>query len=585
MNKFPRLFAVWLLASSVQAADRTSAPAAPPSEAPPATVGGKSGEPAPPVKGVEEPVFQLPELVIVGENQARIMAQKEQLTATPLKGLHEAPLLEKEEGVVTALRQRDPVPGPAPLVPGHRAAVKLEAGSAGWVGGAGWFGTQSDQGFTGVDVSASRLIGAPVGFGHAGGMDAAAAFSMGDMTTAESRSGTGLVHWLSARRMDALALAVSASVRTRDLPYWSSTASEKLYRLWLATDGSDQPRGSSGSGRLAAAWEESPAGKENGVDLSGARWESLWHRDAWSLRVRGRLEGGIAEHEGTHLLPGALVQAEWVLGERWRGEAGVNAEGVFGGGVTAGSVRPAGGLAWTSPDGPTVAARFAPAMNAPWFSRAAADNPYAVFTKTLVPERELANAELSVWQGWRDGTAVRAAYRYVETRNAATWTELPGGVWTPAQIPGLRTQELDLNGSTPVETLGALMPGTRWAVTARGRWRNLVASTGPLVGGASPPSQLTNVPRAEGTIGFTAAWGTVTGDLTAEIVRWRPRTSVIGPPDLAPYFDLGLGAVWKPVRWGQAFVRVSNLAGSPVEPWAGYPDPRSLLRVGAIVSF
>src|ERR1043166_9214730 len=98
MNRFRLGLAAWLLTASAVAADRTTAPAAPPPETPPATVGGKGGEPTGPVKAGEEPVFQLPELVIVGANQARIMAQKEQLTATPLKGLHEAPLLEKEEG-------------------------------------------------------------------------------------------------------------------------------------------------------------------------------------------------------------------------------------------------------------------------------------------------------------------------------------------------------------------------------------------------------------------------------------------------------------------------------------------------------
>lgn len=575
MNRCLLWAAAWLLVSAGQAAERTAAPAAPPSEAPPATVGGKGGEPASPIKGVEEPVFQLPELVIIGENQARIMAQKEQLTGTLLKGLHEAPLLEKEEGVVTALRQRDSVPGPAPLVTGHRAAIKLEAGTAGWIGGAGWVGTQQENSFMGGEVAASRLVGVPVGLGHAGGMDAAGMFSMGEMTAPESRSGTGIVKWLSRHQMDTVIMETGVAVRQRDLPYQSATAAETMYRLWMSTDGSDQPSGDAGSVRVAAVREDTPAGKQDGVDVAGMRWVPLWHQDAWAIRARARLEGEAAEHVGNHLLPGALVQAEWVPGEQWRGEAGVNAEGVFGGGVTARSLRPVGGLSWTTPTGPTIAARFAPSMNAPWFGRAAAENPYAAFSKGLVPERELANAELSAWEGWHDGTSVRGAFRLVETRNAATWAELPGGQWTPAQVPGLRTQELALDASTPVATLGEMVPGSRWTVAVGGRWRTLVASAG----------QVTNVPRAEGSVGLTAGWNTLSGDLTGQIVRWRPRTSVAGVPELPPFFDLGVGVVWKPVGWGQAFARVSNLAGSPVVRWAGYPEPRSLFRVGAIVSF
>jgi hypothetical protein len=60
---------------------------------------------------------------------------------------------------------------------------------------------------------------------------------------------------------------------------------------------------------------------------------------------------------------------------------------------------------------------------------------------------------------------------------------------------------------------------------------------------------------------------------------------VIGAAELAPYMDLGLGVAWKPVTWGQAFARISNLAGSTVERWAGYPDPKALVRAGALVSF
>lgn len=583
MNSVQPWLGILLAASIASAAERTTAPSAPPAEKPPATVGGKGGEPAAPVKAVEEPVFQLPELVIIGENQARIMAQKEQLTATPLKGLHEAPLLEKEEGSVMALRQREPAPGAGPFRAGPHALVKAEAGTAGWLGAAGWIGRQRETEFLGAEVSGSRLTGVPVGFGHAGGWDAAAALQVGHVMRDGTRTVTGIERLMHFGMTPDAALArVGLDVQSRELPYFATAASRRMTRIGAAGDSSEQPRDTLSRGAVDYVRLESPAGATNGLHLALTHGRPVWSRDALVVRLQGELEGEAAGRSGNHELLGASLLAGWVPGERLRGEAGVRLQGMFGGGTVAKSARPAGGLSYTLPSGPTVSARFAPGLNVPWFTREAAANPYGVFTRQLVPERELANAELSIWQGWRDGTFVRGAYRFIETRDAATWVERAGqGLWEPAQVSALRTQELSLDGTMPVEVLGSLLPGSRWAVTAAGRWRALGATAGP----GTSSVQMTNLPRAQGSIGFTAAWRTLSGDLTAEIVRWRPATAVAGPPELKPFLDLGLGVVWKPVGWGQAFARISNLAGSDVVRWAGYPEPKALARAGAMVSF
>ncbi|MEK7765835.1 MAG: hypothetical protein AAB368_06315, partial [bacterium] len=143
--------------------------AAPVFAAAPGGSGITKAVPAAPAKPVEEPVFQLPELVIVGENQARILAQKEQFSSSPLKGLREAPLLEKEENSIAALRLRAPVALSGTEREGVAGALRLEGGSPLWGGGALWLGRLRPGSALALEAEASGLRGDGTAGGTAGG--------------------------------------------------------------------------------------------------------------------------------------------------------------------------------------------------------------------------------------------------------------------------------------------------------------------------------------------------------------------------------------------------------------------------------
>ncbi len=531
-------------------------------------------QPAPRTKAVEEPVFKMPELVIIGDNQARIMAQKEQLAGSPMRGLHEAPLLEKEEGSVAALRKREPAPRFPPVVPGTVPAVKLEGGSPSWLGGSVWIGRQESKSLRELALSGSWLKGEPVGFGNAGGWDTQVTLGYARLLEDEELKAreARLPNW--ARYLAFLGLPDGESVTvgwqegSRDLPFQSVTAQRRLSRLFVGGEVSQSEHGYSETGRFELMRVRTPQGPVKGTFAAGNSQLPIWHRGNMALRIKPRGEAEAAGPTGTHLLAGATVEAAWIPSERWRYLAGFSAEGLFGGRVSARSLRPVGGVSWTTPAGPTISASFSPSLRAAWFAEQAVAVPYSLFTTKagIEPERELADAEISVWQQLWDGSEGRATYRFRESRNALSWLEQPGeGLWQPVVLSELRVHELSLslryNGWRPFRVYG------------EGRWRSIT----------SPAGQVTNLPRGEGKVGAGWDWRVFTVGLELAVARSRPR-SVLGP-DLEPYEDVRLKLSWKPRAGVEVYGRGENLLGERVEHWGGYPEPKRFLTAGAIISF
>jgi len=542
--------------------------AAPP---PPATVGAKApeGTSALPVKGVEEPVFRLPELVIIGENRARIMAQKEALAGSPLQGLHEAPLLEKEESSVTALRQRELAAIAAPTRTGTGAAVKLEAGRKGWLGGALWVGQQTDHSVVGVDFDASALRGelaGPAG-GRAGGFD---------MGTAVSGAWMGVpprwLAWLSlGASPDLVHGAAGWREQWRNLPRNTDRpdAMRRLTRVWAAADESRGVTGGSAEQRIEIVHLRTPVESVGAVGAAHAASLHVWSHDAFSVRFVSRVEGELADACGDHLLLGGTLEAAWVPAGRWRAQLGGRAETVFGDGIFAGSLRPAGGVGWTSPLGPEVTATFAPALQVPWLSREAVASPYSVFSGRLVPVRELANLEVGARQSWWRGDEVRIAWRFAQTRDARSWAEsTSSGLFAPAAVPSLRVHEFLVAGRH--------VPWKPLAVFAEVRARAI----GTTAGGA-----MTNLARGEGKGGAEYTWRAFTAGVDVEVVGPRARSALATAGNLPSFWALGLGLKWRPKPRLEVRLRADNLNGADVERWAGYPEPRRFVSLGLLAAF
>lgn len=561
-------------AAAVRDADLAVPAERAPEEKPAAKAGGEARAPAPPTKAVEEPVFQMPELVIIGENQARIMAQKEQLAGTPMRGLHEAPLLEKEEGSITALRQRQPPPRPVPVEPGPVAVAKLEGGSPAWFGGAAWLGRQESRSLVGLDLAGSYLEGEPVATGRVGGWDTRAAleyarvFDRAEMRgREENRPG-----WMKYVQPQGLADGESVSGgwrgSSRNLPRQSADARRRLDRWFVAGDSLRSPSGVGETARVEFVRDSTPQAALRGLFLGGSGRVPLARRGDVTIRMEPRVEMESARVTGDHLLAGTLVEAVWTSSERWRYSLGFTADGVYGGGLSAGSLRPAGGVSWTAAAGPTLSASFAPAMRAAWFAEQAPAVPYALFTGRMEPERVLADFELKVWQEAWDGSEGHASYRYRESRNALTWSERGAeGLWEPAMLPGLRLQEFSAGFR-----YGAWRPVVLYA---EGKWRSVGTDSG----------QVTNLPRGEGVAGVEFAWEGLTAGAELEILRSRPRSAEDGAAELDPCVDLRARVSYRLRRWMEIYGRAENLTGNRVERWGGYPEPKPFGSAGALVSF
>lgn len=547
---------------------------------PPATVGtDKEAQPSVPAKGVEEPVFQLPDLVIVGENQARIMAQKEALTGSPLQGLHEAPLLEKEESSIAALRRREPAPVPYPTRTGTGALLRLEGGSGGAFLGGGWIGRQTERRLLGLEFHGARILGEPVGTGYAGGWEAGATFHVAHVSSPgapvqERPAGTKRLNPLMVGGVAEQGRAAFAFGLSRlDLPRFTGVPGAERSRGSVQASGAT----SAGGGNLEAAVQvryASIGATRHDSDALGTAVELSAQLTQWrsvTVVIRPRFEAETADGSGSPSLLGGTVEAAWVPGERIRGVAGITLEGASwtrpgGSRAFSGLASPMGGLAWTFGAGTTVSARFAPGVTVPWVARAAVESPYSVFGTSTIPERTLGDLRVAARMERRDGSHAEVAYRLRESRGAASWWERPGeGLFQPAHVSAATVHE----GRLSLRTL-------RWnplSVRVEAAWREIVTTGGAIA----------NLPESEGVVSAAYPWKTLTFGADVTIAQARPGS--IDGPRLPGYGSLGLRAEWAPLPRIAVLLAASNLGGARIERWAGYPEPRRLVTIGARAAF
>jgi len=524
-------------------------------------------EPASPVKTVEEPVFKLPELVIIGENQARIMAQKEQMAGTPLAGLHEAPLLEKEEGAVTALRTREDAPTSRTLKPGLSGLWRAEAGSHGLLSGAGWIGVQQAKKMRQADFYASTIRGEKAGTGNASGWNAG--ISAGAAEVAQPKAGgkspflETVMPWL---RADNRQFGLGWRGAGRDLPY-IGTASRTLNSGYLVAETARSSEGFQASALVNGTWIKSPAGNDR-IFLLGEEIDiPIMSRSPLSVQAKARIQGETARFAGGGGLAGTDLNFAWIPDERWRFMGGVGGDIASSQVRNARSLRPLMGLSWTAQSGPTLSARFTGGLSVPWPALAAAEFPYSFFPSSPVPERELGKMEISAWQESWDGSRLRADVRFRELRDASSWFERPGeGLFTPAPVPRASIRELELsariNNWKPV------------SIYASAAWREVSTTRGLAIAGLA---------NGNGRGGIEWAWRdfTIAAELEVSLVADR---SILGGY-LPPYESLGARAGWKPRQWLEVFIRGDNLTADRMERWGGYPEPKRLVSGGLTGTF
>ena len=514
-----------------------------------------------PVKKVDEPVFKLPELVIIGENQARIMAQKEQMAGTPLSGLHEAPLLEKEEGAVTALRSREFVPTRRETTPGVSRLLRLEGGTHGFLSGAGWMGIQEGKKFREVDFFGDTIRGEKAGSGHASGWNAG--MSLGGAQVDEPRDpgkpslADTLMPWL---RADNRQFGLGWKGSGRELPY-AGSAHRTMNAGYLAAETARSSRGFLATSLVQGVWIRSPEGRDRIFLLGGDLDVPVWERGPLYVRARTRLQGEAARYADNGGLAGSSLEFSWIPGGQYRFLGGFSADIASGNGMGARSLRPIVGASWTTPAGPTLSARLSGGLTVPWPGQLAVDSPYSFFPAMPAPVRELANLELSAWEEIWDESLVRVDVRRKELRNALSWYEAPGGMFAPAPVPQASITELELtgryNGWKPV------------SVYASSAWREVSTTPGRSIAGLA---------HGNGKGGVEWAWRdfTVSAELEVGLVSNR---DILGGY-LPPYESLGFRGGWQARKWLEVFIRGDNLLGDRIERWGGYPEPKRMVSAG-----
>jgi len=515
-----------------------------------------------PVKKIEEQVFKLPELVIIGENQARIMAQKEQMAGTPLSGLHEAPLLEKEEGAVTALRSRENAPTSRPFKQGLSGLWRAEGGTSGFLSGAGWLGVLEGKKMLESDFYASTIRGEKAGLGYASGWDGG--ISVGGALVDAPKDpvkpswADSLMPWL---RADNQLFGLGWKASSRDLPYIGS-AHRTMNAGYLVADTARSSRGFRSTALVQGVFLKSPGGNDRIFLLGGDLDIPVWGRGPFSITNKTRLQGETARFAGNGGLAGSDLEIAWIPGERYRFLGGISADLASGEAGTAKSLRPILGASWTTPAGPTLSARLSGGLTVPWPGLRAVDSPYSTFPFTPAPVRELAKLELSAWQEIWDESLVRADIRVQELRNALSWYEEPGrGLYAPVPVPQASIRELELtgryNGWKPVSVYGSAA------------WREISATRGRYIA---------DRPNGNGTGGVEWVWRDLTVAAELEVGLSADR-SILGGR-LPPYESLGLRAGWQARQWLEIFIRGDNLTGDRVERWGGYPEPKRLVSGG-----
>ena len=484
------LAALVLVLPGLAGAAATDGPEAAKLAPPPVTVGtAQPAGPQAPTKGIEEPVFQLPELVIVGENQARIMAQKEALTTSPMRGLHEAPLLEKEEAGVNGLRRRLPPPYPAFTRTGTYAAVRGEGGLPALFGGGLVLGRQDATRLVQLDAAADTIRGEPIPGGRAGGRDLGvgllaewAGAPPAWLDRVPFLPAPDLIHvdggWRGVAR-DLASAGPTGGVRKADL---------------VSLDADLLAAESGGRTGVVAGWSTltaPPTGRESAVEAGFSADLLRWTRASWTVFGGGRLHGESATAAGGRVLVGGDLGVAWIPTERWRSEAGLRLDyGSDGGGRFAGSARPTLGIACSLPTGTHATARVGGGLDAPWFARAAVANPYAVMPVRVAPQRTLVEAGLAGWQERRDGGRVGARWEVSRTVDASTWRVRPGeGLFEPAALSRLDVNLFGLNARW------RWLRG--WSARGEARWRAVTATGG----------RMANLARGEGEVGVDWAQG------------------------------------------------------------------------------
>jgi len=558
-----------LISAIVWAASPAVSPAPPSEDEAPARAGtaNKAEPPAPPVrKSVDEPVFRMPELVIIGENQARIMAQKERMSGSPLAGLHEAPLLEKEEGTVTALRRRESASSEWTTGRGAAGLLRLEGGTHGFLAGDGWLAFRGDRRMSTLNLGAASWRGEKAGAGYASGWDALAEWGGAKVdkpaASAKPRALDAFMPWVRADSKD---YSVGWQGAGRDLP-WIGSAHRVMNRGFLVAETSRNPEGYSAAALLEGVWLKTPRGADRGFRLDDRVEFPVWTSGALSVSGRARLGGETARFAGTGGLGGSDVELSWVPDEKVRYSAGLRGDLAGGEGWSAKSLRPLAGISWTTPAGPTLAASLAGGLDVPWYCHEAVQSPYSYFTAAPVPERELANLTVSAWQSVWDDSTLRADFSVREVRRALSWAEAPGqGLYTPAAVGELSVRELALagryNGFVPFSLYG------------RAAWRDYTTRDGLMAG----------LPRAGGKAGVEWAYGPFRLGAELEVQRGRDRSVAGGLLD--PFESLGLTGAWTPLSWLEVFARGDNLTGCTIERWSGYPEPKRLVSGGLLAKF
>ncbi len=534
--------------------------------------GTKQTAPPTPKKSVEEPVFQLPELVIIGENQARIMAQKERLVDSPMRGLGEAPLLEKEEETIAGVRRRVPVAITERPRMGPSALARIEGGSPGFAGGAIWIGRSQESSLQSFEAYGSQLTGDGRAGEPAGEREFGLAVGTGYLSrdgAAESGEGPA---WARALAPVGLPDSGSASLGwrrvSRELPYSTGSGDWRhVDRLFLTGESGRSRNGFSGVGQVSLTRVRWPGSDITGGWFTGTSLLPLMRSDVVALSFRPRGEAEAAEVTGNRVLLGGDIEAAVIKSEKIRFLAGISVDWAGGEGFSAGQAGVSGGLSWISPWGPSLAVSFDPGLNQPWMSGEAARVPYSSFSSLPVPERVDADLGLRVWQEHWDGSELSAEYRYRQVRDALSWEAAPAGLWEPAALDRLKVSELTLSARVfqlkPVE------------LAATGTWRSISASGGKAA----------NLPCAEGTLEARYPWKSFAFSAGLDVVQERPGSFSNAGGDLEPFRNLRVRAAWRASRKLEVYSRADNLLGRRIERWQGYPEPERLISVGALASF
>lgn len=214
-------------------------------------------------------------------------------------------------------------------------------------------------------------------------------------------------------------------------------------------------------------------------------------------------------------------------------------------------------------------AAYEPSLAQPLFSGSLYSRDLGVPNPLLLPEREFLKASGGVRTHWRETVALELSGFYRESERFRVWDDPAAlGVWSETDAGRVRRLGLNFQEDSPLGPAASQFFNYRWQ-----KAENLDTA-----------AQVPFFPEHEARLGvkyFSHPWLT-TASLHGVSARWARQS---GGTSMEPALGLDLREEY---QWSEGFTIFAeglNLLAQPLQEWEGYPEARPYLGLGAIARF